>query len=68
MNEKSNNEYVKRTSKDYSMSFKLQVVKEVESGELSIYGALQINIVGVKVCKEFYRNKQSLAGIYNNTR
>lgn len=31
--------YVKRTQKDYSMSFKLQVVSEVERGELSVTGA-----------------------------
>jgi transposase-like protein len=29
-----NNGYVKRTQKDYSISFKLQVVQEIESGEL----------------------------------
>ena len=39
MNEKSKNEYVKRSQKDYSMSFKLQVVQEVESGVFSIRGA-----------------------------
>jgi transposase len=39
MKEKSNNEYVKRTQKDYSMSFKLQVVQEVERGEVSVTGA-----------------------------
>ena len=27
-------EYLKRTQKDYSLSFKLQVVEEIESGEL----------------------------------
>lgn len=27
--------YVKRTQKDYSMSFKLQLVQEIESGQLS---------------------------------
>lgn len=31
--------YVKRSQKDYSMSFKLGVVKEVESGLLSVTGA-----------------------------
>lgn len=36
-----NTGYVKRTQKDYSLSFKLQVVSEVESGELSIKGALR---------------------------
>lgn len=35
MKEKFHTEYVKRTQKDYSMSFKLQVVHEVEQGELS---------------------------------
>lgn len=33
-------EYVKRTQRDYSLSLKLQVVQEVESGELST-GAAQ---------------------------
>ena len=35
------NLYVKRTQRDYSLSFKLQVVSEVESEELSISGALR---------------------------
>ncbi len=35
MEENTGSEYVKRTQKDYSMSFKLQVVQEVEHGELS---------------------------------
>ena len=39
MKEKSKNEYVKRSQKDYSMSFKLRVVQEVESGQLSMRGA-----------------------------
>ena len=39
MKEKSKNEYVKRTQKDYSMSFKLQVVQEVENGGLGIKAA-----------------------------
>ena len=34
-----NKEYVKRTQKDYSMSFKLSIVDEVERGELSVTGA-----------------------------
>jgi len=33
------NIYLKRTQRDYSMSFKLSVVKEIESGELSTHGA-----------------------------
>lgn len=35
MEEEIGKEYVKRSQKDYSMSFKLQVVYEVERGELS---------------------------------
>lgn len=38
MKEKKVN-YVKRTQRDYSLSFKLQVVAEVESGELSVTSA-----------------------------
>jgi len=34
MKTSENTGYVKRTQKDYSLSFKLQVVQEVESGEL----------------------------------
>jgi transposase-like protein len=34
MNTSENKGYVKRTQKDYSISFKLQVVQEIESGEL----------------------------------
>ncbi|KXK36727.1 MAG: transposase, partial [Bacteroidetes bacterium OLB9] len=33
------NEYVKRTQKDYTLAFKLQVVSEIERGELSCRGA-----------------------------
>ena len=28
--------YVKRTLKDYSMSFKLQIVQEIERGKLTV--------------------------------
>jgi len=31
--------YVKRTQKDYTLSFKLQVVTQIERGELSVTGA-----------------------------
>src|SRR5690554_6391269 len=37
MEERKN--YVKRTQRDYSMSFKLSIVKEIESVELSTTGA-----------------------------
>ncbi len=39
MKEQKETEYIKRTQKDYSMSFKLQVVQEVERGELGIKAA-----------------------------
>lgn len=39
MEEKISNEYIKRTQKNYSMSFKLQVVTEVERGEIGIMAA-----------------------------
>ena len=39
MQEESKNEYVKRTQKDYSMSFKLQIVQDVERGGISVTGA-----------------------------
>lgn len=39
--EKEEGVYVKRTQKDYSMSFKLQVVQEIERGELSTHGAVK---------------------------
>lgn len=35
-------DYVKRTQKDYSMSFKLQVVQEIESGKLSSTSAMRM--------------------------
>lgn len=39
MKERKESQYIKRTQKDYSLSFKLQVVQEVESGELGIKAA-----------------------------
>ena len=39
MKEEIKNEYVKRTQKDYSMSFKIQIVSEVERGILSLIDA-----------------------------
>ncbi len=39
MEENNKKKYVKRSQKDYSMSFKLQVVQEVERGELGAKAA-----------------------------
>lgn len=39
MAEKEELQYLKRTQKDYSMTFKLCVVKEVEQGLISVTGA-----------------------------
>lgn len=41
MTEGNQSQYIRRTQKDYSMSFKLQVVREIESGELSMTAATQ---------------------------
>lgn len=41
MEESLKDAYVKRTQKDYSLSFKLGVVQEVERGELSISASLR---------------------------
>jgi transposase-like protein len=41
MEERIGIKYVKRTQKDYSMSFKLQVVQEIELGELGIKASLR---------------------------
>lgn len=39
MKEESEDKYIRRSQKDYSMSFKLSVVQEVEQGLLSVTGA-----------------------------
>ena len=39
--QKNKNQYVKRSQKDYSLSFKLSVVKEVESGSISNRAAMR---------------------------
>ena len=41
MNQKGKTDYVKRSQKDYSLSFKLQVINEIERGELSTTGAVR---------------------------
>ena len=39
--EKFENQYVRRSQKDYSLSFKLAVVKEVESGAIGNRAAMR---------------------------
>ena len=39
MNKNNDSQYVKRTQRDYSYAFKMQVVREVENGEIGIKGA-----------------------------
>ena len=41
MNQNGKTDYVKRSQKDYSLSFKLQVITEIERGELSTTGAVR---------------------------
>ena len=58
MKENPDLEYVRRSSKDYSLSFKLEVIQEIESGELGIkeaqhkYG-IQGNATNVIKLREF---------------
>ena len=40
MEEKSKSLYIKRTQRDYPMSFKLAVVREVESGAIRLMDIL----------------------------
>ncbi len=64
--EELNHNAVKRTQKDYSLSLKHHAVKEVESGELSIQGALrkygifdrelQVKLLWIKVLNKSYWN------------
>ncbi len=42
MKEKSKNEYVRRSQKDCSMSFKMQVINEVERGDVEFLDMLSI--------------------------
>lgn len=42
MEQKKEEQYVKRTQKDYSQAFKLQVVGQVERGELSTHQAIKM--------------------------
>jgi len=39
MDQKAEKQYVKRTQKDYSQTLKLQVVRQIERGELSTHQA-----------------------------
>lgn len=40
--EKTENQYIKRTQKDYTMTFKLQVVSEIERGSISTSAAKKL--------------------------
>ena len=42
MYQEQESQYVKRTQKDYTMSFKLQLVQEIEQGKLSTTEAMKI--------------------------
>ena len=49
MEEKSKSLYIKRTQRDYPMSFKLAVVREVESGVITNNGACASMVFKVTV-------------------
>lgn len=56
MKTSANKGYVKRTQKDYSVSFKLQVVQEIESGQLSrIEACHKYGIQAKSTIKEWLR-------------
>jgi transposase-like protein len=56
MEEQIKSEYIRRTQKDYSMSFKLQVVQEIERGELSTTSAsVQYGIQGNETVSRWLR-------------
>ncbi|WP_205125454.1 transposase [Flammeovirga kamogawensis] len=61
MNEDQENQYTKRTQKDYSYSFKLQVVDEVERGEIGITAArLKYGIQGHGTIRTWIRKYGNL--------
>ena len=61
MSQRQDNEYVKRTQRDYSYSFKLQVIQEVESGALGIKAAQRkYGIQGDNTVKTWLRKHGSL--------
>ena len=61
------NEYVKRSQKDYSLSFKLAVVKEVESGSIGNRAAMRkYGIQGHGTITE-WRRKYGIFDIDNST-
>ena len=54
--EELGNQYIKRTQKDYSMSFKLAVIAEVESGAITNRGAMRkYGIQGHGTITEWHR-------------
>lgn len=61
MEDRSKSLYVRRTQWDYPMSFKLSVVREVESGKLSINGAMrkygiQGGVTVLNWCRKLFHN------------
>ncbi len=57
------NNYVKRTQKDYSLHFKLQLIREIESSVLSILGARkQYGIQGDSTVRKWLQNMVHLIG------
>lgn len=43
MDQKKSNQYVKRSQKDYPLSFKMGLVRQIEQGQLSITGARKLH-------------------------
>lgn len=55
MKEQEETPYVKRTQRDYSMSLKLQIVKEIEKGEQTTRSACRKYGIHVKLRDELVK-------------
>lgn len=63
--EKTETKYVKRTQKDYSMSFKLSVVQEYETTKISL-GALKRKY-GIQGCSTISRWIENMVTLISQT-
>ena len=63
MEEKSKSLYIKRTQRDYPMSFKLAVVREVESGAITNNGKAIPAEVAENIFTPFFTTKTDGSGI-----
>lgn len=67
MKDKQEDAYVKRSQKNYSMSFKLQVVQEIEKGRLSTTGAQRKYVIQSRSTVVYWLRKFGSFGWENQT-